>query len=334
MLHAAQTKSVVHHAGGRSMVKVRGNLSLGSLRSDYRQRRARASVVQRKTGRVTPKASLSSLHCKSRDVLIGTKKDVHTPSVAQKAGRTSRSPVAPSSHSPSVVGLTAVASVTTEAKVPGKASVLQKVFHIVAFIQTFSVWFWHFTPASSYLPAWRLYGFFFRYLTFCTYTLQTIYLGSAIISDFTDGKKFGAFKLFSGRLAGMAFAMTNVVTVMYYGVMQQFPAPIEGSNVDRPPFLNLAVHCINAIIGWGDLLITNNMNLSKNVLKMTYLYATLYTSWMQHIKMRTGLYPYPFLDKLPFPIGPIAITAIAFVAVLAFFKIGNMVRNTLRGRDL
>lgn len=63
---------------------------------------------------------------------------------------------------------------------------MQKIFHIVAFIQTFCVWFWHFTPAASYLPGASLYGFFFRYLTFCTYTLQTVYLGCAIVSDFTN----------------------------------------------------------------------------------------------------------------------------------------------------
>ncbi len=89
-----------------------------------------------------------------------------------------------------------------------KASVLQKVFHIVAFAQTFSVWFWHFTPASHYLPAASLFGYFFRYLTFCTYTLQVLYLGFAIVSDFTGKVRYAPPRamarspaIFSGRRA-------------------------------------------------------------------------------------------------------------------------------------
>ena len=81
----------------------------------------------------------------------------------------------------------------------------------------------------------------------------------------------------AGRLAGMAFIMSNVVTVMYYGVMQQFPAPIEGAAIDRPPYLNLSVHLFNCLIGWFDLLITNNMNLNGSVLKVTTTHTHSHT---------------------------------------------------------
>eukprot|EP00212_Chloropicon_laureae_P003198 CAMPEP_0197485978 /NCGR_PEP_ID=MMETSP1311-20131121/893_1 /TAXON_ID=464262 /ORGANISM="Genus nov. species nov., Strain RCC856" /LENGTH=315 /DNA_ID=CAMNT_0043028817 /DNA_START=73 /DNA_END=1020 /DNA_ORIENTATION=- len=209
-----------------------------------------------------------------------------------------------------------------------KTSMLQRVFHIVAFVQTFCVWFWHFTPAASYLPGASLFGFFFRYLTFCTFTLQNAYFACAVASDATPTRS--GLRRWAGVLAGMAFIMSNVVTVMYYGVMQQFPEPIEGAALDRPPYLNLSVHLFNCLIGWADLFITNNMNLSGFVLKSTYVYGIVYTAWMQFIKGYTGKYPYPFLDKLPFPVGPIAVIAIATVAIGVICLVGAKIRKLVK----
>ncbi len=134
----------------------------------------------------------------------------------------------------------------------------------------------------------------------------------------------------TGTLAGVGFVMANVVTVMYYGVMQQFPAPIEGSNLDRPPYLNLSVHLFNAFIAWADLFITNNMLLSGSVMKASCIYGGVYTLWMQHIKTFTGKYPYPFLDRLPFPAGPMLVIALAFLAIVVFSKAGSKIRNKFR----
>ena len=210
-----------------------------------------------------------------------------------------------------------------------RAGALQKIFHVIAFAQTFAVWFWHFTPLASYLPGYSYFGFFFRYLTFCTFTLQMFYLGCAVVSSCFGDKVSVRFKRVTGGLAGMAFIMSNVVTVMYYGVMQQFPSPIEGSIVDRPPFLNLSVHCFNACIGWLDLVITNNMSLSWNTNKATLVYGVVYTLWMQCIKEFTGRYPYPFLDKLPPVVGPIAIICLAFIAIAFFHTVGLKIRRKM-----
>ena len=210
------------------------------------------------------------------------------------------------------------------------ASALQKTFHVLAFVQTFAIWFWHFTPLASYLPGASLPGFFFRYLTFCTYTLQMVYLACACVSDFAGEHKVGPrFLKATGILAGIAFTMSNVVTIMYYGIHQRFDSPIEGSHLDRPPYMNLSVHLFNAMIGWFDLLTTSNMNLCSVTIKYTYLYGLVYTVWMQFLKHYTGVFPYPFLDRLPFLVGPLAIIFTAFAVLQVIFSMGRRVRTKL-----
>lgn len=47
----------------------------------------------------------------------------------------------------------------------------------VAFLAIYAkVWVWHWTPAAAGLPGAQGFGFFFRYLTFCSFTLQLVQL--------------------------------------------------------------------------------------------------------------------------------------------------------------
>lgn len=47
----------------------------------------------------------------------------------------------------------------------------------VTFLALFGkIWSWHWTPAAANLPGAQGFGFFFRYLTFCSFTLQVIQL--------------------------------------------------------------------------------------------------------------------------------------------------------------
>lgn len=46
------------------------------------------------------------------------------------------------------------------------------IFHVLCTLIFTRVWLWHFTPEAAELPGSKGFGWFFRYLTFCSYTLQ------------------------------------------------------------------------------------------------------------------------------------------------------------------
>jgi hypothetical protein len=53
-------------------------------------------------------------------------------------------------------------------------------FHTVCLIWYTTVWVWHTTPAAAFLPGSKGFGWFFRYLTFYSFTLQLIALGLSV----------------------------------------------------------------------------------------------------------------------------------------------------------
>jgi hypothetical protein len=55
--------------------------------------------------------------------------------------------------------------------------------HAVAFAWFLRVWLWHLTPAAAGLPGAHGFGWFVRFLTFYSYTFQTITLGIATADD-------------------------------------------------------------------------------------------------------------------------------------------------------
>ena len=69
-----------------------------------------------------------------------------------------------------------------EAAGPGK---LVPFFHLVVFAKYFRVWTWHFGSAASVLPGANAFGWFFRFLTFWSYTAQAIQFGIIVLAHFT-----------------------------------------------------------------------------------------------------------------------------------------------------
>lgn len=48
------------------------------------------------------------------------------------------------------------------------------------------VWGWHLTPAASAHPGSQGFGWFFRYLTFYSFSLQAVTLGLSALADVTS----------------------------------------------------------------------------------------------------------------------------------------------------
>lgn len=57
--------------------------------------------------------------------------------------------------------------------------------HTVAAVWFLRVWLWHLTPAAAPLPGRQGFGWFVRFLTFYSYTIQTVTLVIASVDDWS-----------------------------------------------------------------------------------------------------------------------------------------------------
>lgn len=69
----------------------------------------------------------------------------------------------------------------TRRSVEGSTSAF--LYHAVCTLVFCRVWLWHLTPQAAALPGAQGFGWFFRYLTFCSFTLQTILFFSSCLSE-------------------------------------------------------------------------------------------------------------------------------------------------------
>ena len=106
-------------------------------------------------------------------------------------------------------------------------------FHSAAFLWFTRVWLWHATPAAAALPGSAGFGWFFRYLTFCSFTAQTGALGLCCAAHVAPagGKAKAKLARAADDASCALFGLANVVTLMYHAI----EASTGGVVVSEPP---------------------------------------------------------------------------------------------------
>lgn len=207
------------------------------------------------------------------------------------------------------------------------------VVHTVAFIWFARVWLWHLTPAASGLPGAQGFGWFVRYLTFYSFTLQTFTLGLATMDDWG--------KLLSGRshysrlvddLASSQFALAHVVTIMFYTIQTATKSMVEGG-VERPPWLNVTVHLFNTLVAWADM-VTAHRSFSRSSERLSSVLVFMYICYIQLCKQMNGHYPYPFLRNLRQPHGFIGTVVTGLLLFAGAFRVGKAINRRVRAITL
>lgn len=207
------------------------------------------------------------------------------------------------------------------------------VVHTVAFVWFVRVWSWHLTPAAAKLPGAQGFGWFVRFLTFYSYTLQTITLGMATVDDWS--------KLLTGRsrlsraaddLSCAVFALAHVVTIMFYTIQTATRSMVEG-DVERPPWLNVSVHLYNTVVVWADLL-TSHRTFSRTSERMSSGLVLAYTCYLQLCCHMNGRYPYPFMRNLKQPHGFIGTVATGMLLFAGAFRVGKAINRRVRAVTL
>uniref|UniRef100_A0A061QQ72 Uncharacterized protein n=1 Tax=Tetraselmis sp. GSL018 TaxID=582737 RepID=A0A061QQ72_9CHLO len=196
------------------------------------------------------------------------------------------------------------------------------------------VWLWHTSEEAEVLPGARGFGWFFRYLTFFGFTLQTLQLNTVVAAWCTISRQNLAnghgqwLRDAADTLSCTAFGFANVVTVMYHAVRltQGADGAVEGGHIERPPWLGFTVHNLNAAVAWVHLFLSPH-SFSPSAERLGVALALLYMLWILLCSYVNGGFPYPFLNRLPFPWGFLG-TAVAAAAVfMAAFRTGRAVKR-------
>jgi hypothetical protein len=61
------------------------------------------------------------------------------------------------------------------------------------------------------------------------------------------------------------------------------------------------VHLLNSVVAWCDILISHPRSFSRRSQFLSVCIIMFYLLWIQLCSFMNGVYPYPFLNKLPQP---------------------------------
>ncbi|KAI3437660.1 hypothetical protein D9Q98_000110 [Chlorella vulgaris] len=201
------------------------------------------------------------------------------------------------------------------------------VFHAFALLFYVRTWMWHLTPAAAILPGAQGFGWFFRYLTFCSYTMQMVQLFVCCLAHVTRSpKRKQKLSAAADQMACALFCIASTVTALFFAIEKSTKGLVEGGLLDRPPWLSFSVHVANSLTAWLDMLIVEERSFSGSSRHLALLIALLYCCWLLVVRHHFGKFPYPILNKLPFPGGFLAFVALGFGVVLTTFQLGKVVK--------
>eukprot|EP00878_Enallax_costatus_P012817 GHUV01013384.1.p1 GENE.GHUV01013384.1~~GHUV01013384.1.p1 ORF type:complete len:309 (+),score=54.59 GHUV01013384.1:308-1234(+) len=203
--------------------------------------------------------------------------------------------------------------------------------HAVAFSWFAFVWCWHLTPGAAQLPGNFGFGWFFRFLTFYSFTLQTLQLGMATVDDWQrtwHGKS--RWTKPTDDLACAIFAFTHVVSIMFYTIQGTTKLAVEGGHVQRPPWLDVSVHAFNTMVAWADLISSDRRTFSRTSERLSSVLVMVYLSYLMLCRYMNGRFPYPILNALSFPWGFLGLICSGLVLFVLAFRAGKVINRQLR----
>jgi len=127
--------------------------------------------------------------------------------------------------------------------------------------------------------------------------------------------------------------MANTVTAMFYAVESATHGLVEGGASDRPWWLDSAVHSLNSGIAWTDLFIVEERSFCGRSRHLALVLGMSYSAWLLLVRHMYGKFPYPVLNKLPFPWGYIGFFAAGMAIFVGTFELGKFVKLVLLPRQ-
>jgi hypothetical protein len=181
------------------------------------------------------------------------------------------------------------------------------------------------------LPGASGFGWFFRYLTFCSYTLQLIQFLLCVLCRVLPSQKARLVtSIAADRLACALFGLANMISAMYYTIESAGGKGLLDSSDpnSKPWWLGETVHVLNSIIAWIDLFLVEERTFHGHSKLLIVLFIVTYCTWALVVKKFYGSFPYPILNKLPFPWGFVGLAAVASALLLSLFEVGRWAKTT------
>lgn len=207
------------------------------------------------------------------------------------------------------------------------------IFHVAALVLYSRVWLWHTTPAAMALPGATGFGWFFRYLTFCSYTLQLVQFALCVLCRVLPSEKARvATSIAADRLACALFGLANMISAMFYTIENTGgKGLIDASGRGAKPWwLGETVHALNSVIAWIDLFLVEERTFHGHSRALIVFFIVTYCSWALVVKRVHGTFPYPLMNMLPFPWGFVGLAAAASVVLLSIFELGRRLKDVQR----
>jgi hypothetical protein len=103
---------------------------------------------------------------------------------------------------------------------------------------------------------------------------------------------------------------------------------VEGR--ERPAWLNLSVHVLNTAVVWADLAVAPQRTFSPRSERLSVALVSTYICWLFVQKQALGLYPYPFMNKLPEPHGFLYVVGFGVAVFAVMFRVGRALNARLQ----
>ena len=117
---------------------------------------------------------------------------------------------------------------------------------------------------------------------------------------------------------------------MYYTIDAATKQVVEGGKVQRPPWLGVSVHLLNAVVAWTDLLVSDSRSFSARARTMSVVFVLGYSYWLFLLRYVSGSFPYPFMNALPFPSGYFFVVTAGLLLFLTLFYVGRWINSGIQ----
>lgn len=185
------------------------------------------------------------------------------------------------------------------------------------------------------LPGSQGFGWFFRYLTFWSYSLQLLQLGLCLVTHTSRNSRHRyVISQAADKLSCAVFGLANTVTAMFYAVESTTQGLVEGGATDRPWWLAFAVHVANSAVAWIDLIIVEERTFCGRSRHLALFLALSYGVFLLVVRANYGKFPYPILNKLPFPHGYLGFFGAGVAIVVIAFELGRLVKHVILPKTL